>query len=164
MITVELKEDEITAVLDRLSRSLTDMTPVMQDIGELLVESTKQRFGEGVAPDGTSWAPKSETTIEAYKRRGDRVDFRPLFGPSGRLSSEIFSKAGADSVEWGSSLIYAAVMQFGAAKGEFGRNARGGSIPWGTIPARPFLGLSDADRTMVMETISEWLDKAAAGT
>lgn len=162
MYRVELKEDEVSGVLGRLSRALTDMTPVMQEIGEMLVDSTKQRFKEGVAPDGSAWAPKSPATLAAYKRRGDRVDMRPLFGPSGRLSSEINYLAGPESLEVGSSLIYAAVQQFGAAQGAFGANTAGRPIPWGNIPARPFLGLSDHDRTNIVETVSEWLERVAA--
>lgn len=161
MFTIELKDDEITAALARLSHALGDLTPVMQDIGEFLVESTKRRFESGAAPDGTPWAAKSPTTIEAYERRGDRVDFRPLFGPSGRLSREVNFRAGPDEVEVGSSLIYAAVMQGGATKGAFGTTSRGGAIPWGTIPARPFIGLSDTDQAAVLDIVSEWLEDVA---
>lgn len=161
MITIVIKDDEISAVLDRLSRSLSDLTPVMQEIGELLVPSTKERFKAGEAPDGSKWAAKSETTIETYRRRGDRIDFRPLFGPSGRLSSEIAFAPTSHSVEISSNMIYAAVMHFGAAKGAFGTNAKGGSIPWGNIPARPFLGVSEQDRTNLIETVEEWLLRVA---
>lgn len=164
MIRIELTEDEITAALERLSGLLTNLTPVMQDIGDLMVRSTKQRFTEGVSPEGTAWLPKSPTTLAAYQARGDRMDFRPLFGPSGRLSSEIFYETGPGgaSVEIGSNLIYAAVMQFGAGQGAFGTTSRGGPIPWGPIPARPFLGVSEEDRVNILATIEEWLETAAA--
>jgi len=162
MITIELNEDEVAAVLDRLSKALIDMTPVMEEIGDLLVNSTKERFKESVAPDGTKWAQKSQTTIAAYRRRGDRIDFRPLFGPTGRLSSEISRTATDHSVEIGSNLIYAAVMQFGAAKGAFGTTRKGGAIPWGRIPERPFLGISEQDRTNIVATVDEWLNRVAA--
>jgi phage virion morphogenesis protein len=161
MVSIKINEDEITAVLDRLQKHLTDMTPVMSEIGEMLVDSTKQRFTQGASPEGRAWAPKSQTTIDAYIARGDRVDFRPLFGPTGRLSSEINYQATDTSVEWGSALIQAAVMHFGAAKGAFGSDTSGRSIPWGTIPARPFIGLSDQDRSNIKETVYEWLDKVS---
>jgi len=161
MVSIKINEDEITAVLDRLQRHLTDMTPVMTELGEILVDSTKQRFTEGVSPTGTKWAPKSQTTIDAYAARGDRVDFRPLFGPTGRLSSEINYQATDSSVEIGSALIQAAVMHFGAGKGAFGVDAAGHSIPWGNIPARPFIGLSDQDRSSIKATVYEWLDGVA---
>lgn len=173
VIRIRLDDAEINRKLGLLVDAMDDMTPVMQEIGEYGVASTRDRFGTGLAPDGIPWAPKSETTIETYKRRGDRVDYRPLFGPSGRLSTEISYVAQPMSVEWGSSLIYAAAMQFGAAQGQFG--ARTGRtkpsekrqksqdyffpIPWGNIPARPFLGLSDADRSAIIDIVTEWLDR-----
>ncbi len=164
MITIEIKDDAIAEALARVAAALTDMRPVMDDMGEYLVRSTKQRFPEGIAPDGTPWAPKSPATIEAYQRRGDPVSFRPLIGPTRALSTTISHEAGSDFVRWGSNRIQAAVMQFGAAKGAFGRMANGSPIPWGAIPARPFLGLSEQDRTAVLDIVEEWLDGVAAGS
>ena len=88
----------------------------------------------GTAPDGTTWAPKSEVTKAAYRRRGDKVDDRPLFDPNDILNRQIFHRADANSVSWGSNRNYAGVMQFGATKGKFGRSSHGGPIPWGTSP------------------------------
>jgi phage gpG-like protein len=34
-------------------------------------------------------------------------------------------------------------MHFGARQGAFGRTRRNGPIPWGNIPARPFLPISE---------------------
>ncbi|MFN7004093.1 MAG: phage virion morphogenesis protein [Roseinatronobacter sp.] len=162
---VKVDDSQIATLFDQLRERLGDMTPVMQDIGELMITSTKQRFVAGQGPDGTAWEPKSDATIAAYTARGDTPDFRPLFGPSKRLSNEISYRVGPDgtSVEWGSSLIYAAVQQFGAAKGAFGEDARGSSIPWGNIPARPFLGLSSDDESNLKAVLVEWLQSAAPG-
>lgn len=163
MIELELN-DEASATLERLAAQLEDMTEVMQDLGEFLMESTKGRFKQGVAPDGTPWAPKSEATKQRYQknRKTPLVDMRPLFGESGRLHNEITYALGSDrsSVEIGSNLIYSGVMQFGAAQGAFGAMANGSPIPWGNIPARPFLGLSDEDQHGITATIEEWLGRA----
>lgn len=163
MIEIELDDGEFRMALTRIAEALADMTPVMQDIGELMVYSTKSRFLAGEAPDGTPWAPKSQTTRDSYARRRDPIDDRPLFGPSRRLSSEIHYSAGSEGVEWGSSLIYAATQHFGAARGSFGTTRRGGAIPWGDIPARPFLGLSEGDRADVLDTVNSWLERVARG-
>lgn len=180
MITIELDDVDVISALERAARAVTDMTPLMQELGEMLVESTKARFPEGVSPDGTRWAPKSPATIDAYRRReakgkNSTLDFRPLFGPSRMLSSQIHYEATANQVEVGSNMIYAAVMQLGAAQGEFG--ARTGRtrptekrpksqdyffpIPWGDIPARPFIGLSGTDRSNIAEAVDEWLQGIA---
>lgn len=160
MITVELEDADVERILARLSASLSDMSEVMNEIGEQLEFETVKRFEDGVAPDGTPWAPKSPTTIAAYERRGQTVDVRPLFGPNvdGQpLRTSFFRDYGPDFVELGTNKIYSAVMQFGAAKGAFGTDARGGSIPWGNIPARPFLGISDQDRINIAAIVEEWL-------
>lgn len=161
---LEVNNRQIAAYFDQLRDHLTTMGPVMQRIGEVMLHSTQKRFISGQGPDGTSWAPKSDATIAAYLARKETVDFRPLFGPSGDLSSQIYYQVAADgnSVAIGSSMIYAAVQQFGAKKGAFGATARGGKIPWGDIPARPFLGLSSGDEDNLRTLLVWWLDRATA--
>ena len=90
-------------------------------------------------------------------------DPRPLFGPSGMLASQIGMLAGPSSVEVGSSMVYAAVMHFGAGQGAFGADRLGHPIPWGNIPPRPFLGIADEDRAGLVEILEEWLMRAAGG-
>ena len=169
MFTVALNDEVVIAQLTRAYAGLDDTTDLMRDIGEILVDSTKARFAKGTAPDGSKWAPKSQTTLNRYgARKSNRVDTRPLFGPTGLLSSQIFSDPGKDQVELGSNRIYAAAMQFGATKGSFGaysgtdKNGRAfsGSAPWGNIPARPFLGISDEDRVNIVDQIAEYLSGA----
>ena len=146
MIRVEVKEDEVTAALAALSARLADMTPVMQEVGEFLVTTTKDRFGRSEAPDGSTWAPKSPVT--------EGRDRRPLFGPSGMLSQQIFAVPGPSSVEVGSNRVYAAMMQFGGSRAAYAHL-------WGDIPARPFLGVSETDRAGILAIVGEWLEGAA---
>lgn len=161
MFYVELKADTITSGLSQLSGQMENLTPVMEQIGEYLVMSTKERFKAGTSPAGTKWAPKSATTLARYgARKSNRVDVRPLFGPSGMLSSQIFHEARAQEVEVGSNLVYAAVQQFGAGKGQFGTMSNGSPIPWGNIPARPFLGISAKDEQNILALIADFLTPA----
>jgi phage virion morphogenesis protein len=151
MFAVELKLDEVTAVLSKAVAAMEDLTPVMQSIGEILVDSTKQRFGTGASPEGVKWVPKSQTTLTAYgARKSNRIDVRPLFGPSGALSNQIFAEPERDQVAVGSPMIYAAMMQFGGQKSAYPHL-------WGNIPARPFLGISPTDSTNIVAEIEEWL-------
>ena len=131
MLRIELKDEAVTAGLARLAAALSDLTPAMEEIGEVLVGSTRARFAAGAGPDGIAWAPKSPVTIAAYRRRGDSVSFKPLIGPSRTLSTTIHAVAGSDRVEVGSNKIQAAVMQAGAAQGAFGRTRRGGPVSGG---------------------------------
>lgn len=162
MFTVSINDDELTPALERVLAALTDPLPLMQDLGELMVDSTKQNFAEGSDPEGKPWKPKSEATLEAYRRRGDGRPTRPLIGPSKTLSTTINYEASADKVYWGSNVIQAAVMQLGAAKGAFGTASNGSSIPWGAIPARPYIGAGDEDLSNILATIEDYLAGAAA--
>ncbi|MBN9504928.1 MAG: phage virion morphogenesis protein [Altererythrobacter sp.] len=129
---------------------LDDMTPVFDDIAEYMLDATRQRFIKGVAPDGTPWAPKKQSTLDRYKRLGYGSLTRPLIGPGKALSTQIQRLVSKDGVVIGSSLIYSEVQQSGAVKGAFGADRRGRPIPWGSIPARTWLGISRDDETAIV--------------
>ena len=57
----------------------------------------------------------------------------------------------------GEFLVRNSKHQFGAEKGAFGATSRGTPIPWGDIPARPFLGLSADDRDGVRDRILDFI-------
>lgn len=157
MYRVEFNFDAVFRRLSDARGRLTDMLPVYQDIGEQVQRSTKSRFGRSEAPDGTKWRPKRPATIERYRQAKDPVSLKPLIGPTKRLGNEIHYLATRAQVEIGSSLEYSAVMQHGAAKGAFGTNRAGRPIPWGTIPARPFIGLSAQDERDILAIVDEHL-------
>lgn len=153
--TLTITRDEISAALARIGAALADPTDLMQDFGEYLITSTTDRFPTGKAPDGSVWAAKSPVTIAAQGgRKTNRLDTRPLFGPSGSLSSTINYEAFSDRVEWGSPMVYAAMQQFGGTKSAFPHL-------WGDIPARPFLGISPEDEVNLLDICAEWLEGAA---
>lgn len=174
MIKVEIDDEEVNRALTKLFRSAQKPRPVLEQIGELLVDSTKRRFGTSTGPDGQRWAPNTPTTLFRYlgvykgsfsKRDGRLTKAgaaraggkRPLIGETGSLSSQIhYEVDGSGTLEVGSPMIYAAAQQFGAKKRSFQ-----GKAPWGDIPARPFLGISDHDRTNILDTISDYLGDAA---
>lgn len=156
MIRIDFNDSEVQAGLDALRQLMADMTPVFEEIGEQLARSTKQRFEAGEDPEGTAWLPKSQTTLDRYARGTDPVSTRPLHGPSLDLSRQIYHEASREQALVGSARPYAAMMHFGGARAEFPHL-------WGDIPARPFLGLSDRDRSDVAEIIGEWLLRAGGG-
>lgn len=166
MIEVEFDGGaEIERLFAQVTAHLADPRLLMQDIGEQQIAATRARFLAGLAPDGSVWAPKSPATLAAQAARGAPVDDRPLIA-GGTLHRTLNYQVSADgqSVAIGSNQIYAAVQHFGAAKGAFGTDTRGRSIPWGDIPARPYLGLSDQDRTDIAAIITEWLESALSGS
>ncbi|MEO0861551.1 MAG: phage virion morphogenesis protein, partial [Pseudomonadota bacterium] len=102
------------------------------------------------------WAPKTAATLAAYARGPDRFDTRPLI-KTGTMRRTIFYQATATTTLVASNAIQAAVMQGGAAKGAFGATAGGVPIPFGNIPARPFIGLSEEDEAGIVAIVEEWL-------
>lgn len=152
---IQLSDGEFKSELKALAGRLENPLPAWQDVGEYMLERTRSRFRDGKGPDGVAWTPKSQTTLDAYAARGDGRPPKPLIGATKRLSSEINYGASAEGVVIGSSLIYAAVMQLGAEKGEFGSTSRGGSIPWGDIPARPFLGIDRDEERNILDIFEE---------
>ncbi|KXF92095.1 phage virion morphogenesis protein [Phaeobacter inhibens] len=156
MYRLEINEDELSPLILRLQAGLDDMTPVMQDLGELLLQSTQDRMLRGEQPNGAPFAPRSPVTLKHYAAKGFKFGSQPL-NKSGEMRQQLAYEATADGISWGSNAIQSAVMQFGADKGAFGTNAQGKPIPWGNIPARPFLGVSAEDRTGIVEELEDWL-------
>jgi phage virion morphogenesis protein len=157
--------DELNRELREMFARLTNLAPFWQDVGELLVVSTERRFGTQTGPDGAAWAPNKPITIAKWigregleGKKAERATARKrILRQSGALANSIAYQVGADGVQITSGLKYAGVMQFGAAQGAFGRTRRNGPIPWGNIPARPYVGISDKDRQGIAETLEEHL-------
>jgi phage virion morphogenesis protein len=156
MIRIDATTDPVIAALARAAAELDDLTELMAGIGEEMLLRTDQNFLTGTAPDGTAWAPRSQTTLDAYARRGETgIGTLRL---TDTMRTTISYEFGSDHVDWGSNAIQAAVMQFGAAQGAFGSAANGAPIPWGDIPARPFLGVGPEDEVAILTVIEEYLD------
>ena len=152
-ISIVLDDQAVQAAFSRLLKSGHDSQPLMASVGEILLNSTRARFADEEDPDGNPWEPLKASTRARKTKNPDRI-----LTASGLLGgSSINTRAGRRQVEIGSSRLYAATHQFGAKKGQFGSTQRGAPIPWGDIPARPFLGLSAQDKEDIEATISDYL-------
>lgn len=176
MIEVKVDNAEVLAALERLSKATANPSPALKTIGERLVESTKARFKSSTAPDGSRWAANSQATYLAHLGRAKSLHRkdgrfsakgtakimgkRPLIGESGNLSQLIHARVSNSELLVGSSMEYAATQQFGAKQGAFGRYKRNHPLPWGDIPARPFLGVSDEDAAEILSVVNDYLRRA----
>lgn len=149
MITVEIKDTEVTRALTDLRALLDDLSLVMHDIGQYLVYSAQTRMQAGQSVDGTPFAPRAASTLAAYTKRGQKPGPHPLW-LTGTMRQMLHHSYGPDHVSVGSGAIQSAVMQFGAEHGAFGPRT-----PWGRIPPRPFLGVSEADRGELLDIVGE---------
>jgi phage gpG-like protein len=173
---------EVLQVIGAIIERGRDLRPVLELIGARMVERTKQRFDTSTGPDGQPWAPNAETTLERFlnsykgsrkkdgslsaKGRARAGGKKPLIGETGALHTTInYQVAGENAVNIGSPMVYARVQQEGAGRGQLGTGSfktRKGTfpIPWGDIPARPFLGFSDADQDDILGIVRGYLKPA----
>jgi phage virion morphogenesis protein len=134
----------LNAVMRKISRTMDDAPSrrVMTLIGGDLVRSTKRRISsEKRAPDGTPWVAWSDD-YEARKKPGT------MLRQSGALLRSIVGNVGDDTIEIGSDDIKAAVHQYG-------HTVTSGPFAGKHIPARPYLGLSDADEASIHDRVMD---------
>ena len=136
-----------TAAIEHLSGlvdAINDPSPLLAELGEYGLRSTRARFKTQTAPEKRRNKNRI-LTLNGYLR--------------GQMTWQL---VGDRTVEIGSNLPYAAVHQFGAT---IKPRAAKVLMFWGhvaksvTIPARPYLGLSDEDRSEIVERTLEWLQR-----
>lgn len=157
-------DDAVQEEIRRLGTRVGSHRAILGAAGEILVDSTTRRFAKGAGPDGRRWKRNAPSTIERYmaafgnsrRRQGTK---RPLIGESLSLSTTISSSVSGRTLSVGSPMIYASTQHFGASRGAFGSTRRGSPIPWGDIPARPFLGISAEDREDILDSLREILER-----
>jgi phage gpG-like protein len=190
-IRIEVDDAEVKAWIVRLVHAAADLSPVLRQIGDQQTAATQLRFREGKGPDGQAWAPLSQRTmlgrlmrakrnfrrngvgvrrkdgslvrrglasLSAQGRRVAAAGFRPLLdtGTLRNSITRVLEGRGAVIVgtNWGAGSIEngAAIHQLG------GRAGRGKSV---RIPARPFLGVSDNDRSEILDILRDYFTGAA---
>lgn len=145
-ITLTVDLSHVDRLFTDLAQTADDLTPAMRAIGEYLITATQDRFDAQKDPQGIPWLPVSEDT-----KKRKRID--KILTESSRLRDSISYQAGPDEVRVGTNTPYAAIHQLG---GEAGPKR---AI---NIPARPYLGLSDADLDLAAEIIRDHLMQSVA--
>ncbi len=156
-LTADLDLTGMKAVLGAFVSAGEDLSPLMEMCGALLETSTKDRLRDSnVAPDGTPWPVSMRAQFDGGKTLVE----------SSRLANSIQYIAGPAQVEVGSNVIYAGIHQTGGEIRPKSGAALSFALPGGgwatvgkvTIPARPYLGISDQDREDLTATTVEYLD------
>lgn len=156
---IVVDDRSVLEAFNRLLATGQDPRPQLDTIGDDLANNIRLRIRESRSPDGSPFAPLSPVTIA--RRRGGGKGAKPLLD-TGRFANGISHRVDANSVEVGTNAIQGPMLHFGAAKGAFGRTSRGAPIPWGNVPARPWLGVSVDDRAGMLEVFAEAIQRAAA--
>ena len=164
--TVEINDlaarERISALVDRMENP----TPFYKAVGDHLVNSTRSNFDREAAPDGTPWQPLRPSTLQRRVKLGQAST--KILTVSKRLQASIIYQIENGGVRIGSPVEYAGVHQLGAAQGAFGafmgKDKLGRDhfhhLPWGNIPARPYIGVSEADEGEILELADAWLGEA----
>ena len=162
MIRLTLDDRAVQQALNGLSRRVSDMTPVMNRITQVMGEGTRTHFVEEGGPGGARWKPLAGSTLLAYMRRSTggkglltkrgntrtaavrALAQKKILLDSGRLEHDIGRAFDSMSAMLTTVQPYAATHQFGDEK-------RG-------IPARPFFGFSEAIKAGIIDAVTKHLD------
>ena len=115
-----------------------DTTTLMPRLAEYLQATTKKRFRTETAPDDSAWAALAPRTLKRKKNNKGKVLTARGFLRRG-IRYQVLDKS---TVQVGTDSVYAATHQYGRDEAN--------------IPARPFLGLSSADRREITAIIRDW--------
>lgn len=131
-----------------------EMKELNQLLGEMVRTGTVERFENSEDPEGNRWRNSLRANVEGGKT---------LVQSSG-LKNSISVHATAKGFAVGTNKKYAAIHQFGGtirAKSKKGLifkiNGKFIQRQEVEIPARPFIGISDADKKEVKSTVDEYI-------
>lgn len=142
VISVRVTDKPVLDALRDLAQRTDDLSEPLNEIGIEFAERIRQQFSRGESPYGNKWAALSAVT--QAKNKGRRSGGEPL-RDTGRLMASIahqMSDGGKTVSISATNVKYANTHQFGARQGQYGRTKRNGPIPWGNVPARPFMPIS----------------------
>lgn len=157
-ITSHIDLGGFNAVLKAYQTAAEDLTPLMDQLGQLLETSAGDRIRDtNQAPDGTAW-PQSF--------RAQEVGGKTLHD-SGRLAASLQHVADRRKTEVGTNLIYAGIHQVGGDIVPKAGKALAFGLPDGgfavvgkvTIPARPYLGISTEDATEITALAVDYFEE-----
>ena len=141
-IEIKLDNKEVESrLLDWVKRSET-LRPLMKNIAGIMADSTEENFEEEGRP---KWKDLSEKTKTARRKTGHYPG--QILQVSGQLAMSITTQYDNESAVIGSNKVYAAIHQLG---GPAGKNKKT------TIPARPYLRLTENDYHDILEVIEKY--------
>lgn len=148
-LEIAIDSKEIDLALSKLSDRMSDLTPVMQNIGEYMRGETDANFAKQRSPDGS---PFKFLNPRYARQKEKRKGIRSILQFTGDLRSSIAYQVepdgngvaiGTNIKTPGGALSLGAIHQFGAPK----RN----------IPARPFLGVSKENEIEIAVIIDDYI-------
>ena len=171
-ISVEIKDNGINTVLERMKRKGEDMPGALRIVGERVLRQTDARFTAQRDADGRPWAPLKPATLKHKKNP-------MILTESHHLRDSIRSQVSGNVLRVGTNKVYGAIHQLGGtikkasrsetftrnrgSNGRFGKGTKAGrgftfKAHGVTIAARPFLGIGKDDSKDIVEVLTDWLE------
>lgn len=156
MAGVKIELTKVTKAFAQAAK-IADSPALFLDIGEILLNNTRDRLSEGKDINDQDFAPLTALTMSLKSKNKDKI----LIG-EGDLFRELTYQLvnGGKGLEFGSDRIYAAIQQYGgtikpknkkmlAFGGVFAKQV--------TLPARPFIGFTPLDQRDVLNAVADHL-------
>ena len=143
-IEIKIDNKDVDRKLLELAQKSENLRPLMKNIAGIFASATEENFKNEGRPD--KWTELSEATKK--QRTKQKKWPGQILQVSGQLASSISTQYDDDSAIVGSNLDYAAIHQLG---GQAGKNKKV------TIPARPYLKLTDDDFNEILDATEQYL-------
>jgi phage gpG-like protein len=156
----DIRVDGGRRIEDALRQLSETMNPQMKRqlldrIGKIYLDYTVENYEKHRSPQRKRWTKNKDSTLKKRRSIGSYGDGDVGF-MTGDLYFSLKSEVRGDSVFVGTDIIYGRTFHFLIKKGAFGINSRGQSIPWGDIPARPFLGRNERADKKVLDMMNDF--------
>jgi phage virion morphogenesis protein len=112
-VSIKINDAAVQAVFARAIAKLEDLTPMMGDIGEILVNSLDRGFRDQVDPYQNSWAKLASSTLR-QKVRQKRI--LKILQSRGTMRGTLTYRASRDRVLAGFNVFYADFHQRGTKR------------------------------------------------
>ena len=143
-IEIKLDNQEVQNRLLELASKCENLRPLMKNIAGIFAYSTEENFKNEGRPE--KWLDLAESTKKQREKK--RKWPGQILQVEGKLAASINTFYDDDSAIIGSNLDYAAIHQLG---GQAGRNK---SV---SIPARPYLKLTDNEYREIIQSAQKYL-------
>ncbi|MDP8162812.1 phage virion morphogenesis protein [Pasteurella skyensis] len=166
MIKITLNDTQAKQQLKEIAVSLRKPEKMYGVIGETLKKIHTQRFKDEKSPDGKKWQELSSITKKIKEEKGKS---KKILRQDGYLSDLLAYNYNHQGVEFGSTLKYARLHQYGATIRPkhssvlaFGSNKNPHFAKQVIIPARPWLGLNQNNEDLLVSKARSVLSRQIA--
>ena len=142
--TIDFETDHLKLALATVRDGIVNPQHLLRNVGESLLRVNRDRQNAQKAPDGTPWKPLAPRTLARKKRRS-----KMLVEHGDMLRTGFFYQVDGDTLRIGSGDWKGKFHQMGVRPHAQKRGHHPG------IPARPYVGFPESDRTLALDVIED---------